>query len=231
MDSSVIKDIAEGLKRRIELLLDAGITAVPKKAARKVGQEERCAPGWVFFEGRLSEAAAFSPCGHQGWKGVLFAVYPLAKATVLWGVPVSGQTVHGNPFGTESVSQLEKMLEWLARELKCAAPDVFDPPVVLGASCPESGTYSDAGAAAECLKTLEPRIGGSGVLLLMGELASWAFLHSSDLNEARGRVHKVSGRRAVVTYPPDELVADQNLKKAAHADLKLLIQAAGQTGP
>lgn len=227
MDSSGIKDIAEGLKRRIELLLDAGITAVPKRAARKGGPEEGCAPGWVFFEGRLSEAASFYPCGHQGWKGVLFAVFPLAKATVLWGVPVSAQTIHNNPFGADAAAQLEKMFEWLAKELNCAAPDVFDPPVVLGASCPESGAYSDAEAATECLKTLEPHFKGTGVLLLMGELASWAFLHCGDLNEARGKVHKVSGFKAVATYPPDELVADQSLKKAAHADLKLLIQTVG----
>lgn len=226
MGSSEIKDIAEGLKRRIELLLDAGITAVPKMAVSKGGPVEGCVAGWVFFEGRLSEVAAFSPCGHQGWKGVLFGVYPIGKAAVLWGVPVSAESIHGNPFGTDAAAQLEKMLEWLAKELKCAAPDVFDPTIVLGSSCPESGAYSDAVAASECLKPLEPRI-GSGVLLLMGELASWAFLHSADMNEARGRVHKASGRQAVVTYAPDELVADQNLKKAAHADLKLFIQAAG----
>ncbi|CAG1066132.1 hypothetical protein BAC1_01736 [uncultured bacterium] len=225
MDSSEIKDIAEGLKRRIELLLDAGITAVPKRAAGKGGPAQGCAPGWLFFEGRLSEVAAFSPCVHQGWKGVLFGIYPLAKATALWGVPVSAESIQGNPFGTDAAAQLEKMLEWLAKELNVAAPDVFDPPVVIGASCPESGAYSDAGAATGCLKPLEPRI--SGVLLLMGELASWAFLHSADMSEARGRVHKTSGRKAVATYAPDKLVADQNIKKAAHADLKLLIQAIG----
>jgi|GEM_PF-6150674 hypothetical protein len=224
MDSG-IKEIAEGLKRRIELLLDAGITAVPKRVVGKGGPSQGCGPDWVFFEGRLSEVAAFSPCVHQGWKGVLFAVFPLAKATALWGVPVSAESIQGNPFGTDAAKQLEKMLEWLAKELNVAAPNVFDPPVVLGSSCPESGTYSDAGAATGCLKPLEPRL--SGVLLLMGELASWAFINSADVSEARGRVHKAAGRKAVVTYPPDKLVADQGLKKAAHADLKLLIQAIG----
>ena len=225
MDFTDIKDIAEGLRRRIEFLIDSGITAVPRAGGRKGAGAQACAAGWAVFEGTLLEAAAFSPCAHQGWKGVLFAVFPLGKAAILWGVPVSGQTLQGSPFGVEPASQLERMLEWLAGQLKSPVPRVSNPNVVLAASCPEAGGYSDAGAATACLGALEPYLKGACGVLLMGELATWAFLQSADMGEARGRVHKADGRSVVATYSPDELVRDPGLKKAAHADLKLLIPA------
>lgn len=226
MDFTEIKDIAEGLRRRIEFLLDAGITAVPKANAKKGGGAHACASGWAVFQGTLLEAASFAPCGHEGWKGVLFGVWPLGKAVVLWGVPVSGQ-IHDNPFGGETFSQLEKMLEWLAGQLKCSAPLVSNPGAVLAASCPETGGYSDAGAAAACRKAIEPYLKGADCVLLMGELAAFAFLQMADITEARGKVHKADGRSMVVTYPPDDWVRDQSRKKAAHIDLKLLISACG----
>ena len=225
MDFSEIKDIAEGLKRRIEFLLDSGVTAVPKANARKSGAADACPADWAIFQGTLLEAASFVPCGHEGWKGVLFAVFPLGKAAILWGVPVSGQTLHDSPFGVEPASQLERMIEWLAGQLKSPVPRVSNPKVVLAASCPEAGGYSDAGAATACLGALEPYLKGACGVLLMGELATWAFLQSADMGEARGRVHKADGRSVVATYSPDELVRDPGLKKAAHADLKLLIPA------
>jgi hypothetical protein len=227
MDFTEIKDIAEGLRRRIEFLLDSGITAVPRAAARKGGEVNACPAGWAVFEGTLLEAASFAPCGHEGWKGVLFAVFPLGKAAVLWGVPVTGQTIQDNPFGREPVSQLEKMLEWLAGQLKCSVPRVSNPVAVLAASCPETGGYSDAGAATACREALEPYIKGAGCVLLMGELAAWAFLQSADIGEARGKAHKADGRSIIATYPPDDWVREQSRKKAAHIDLKLLISACG----
>lgn len=227
MDSSGIKDIAEGLKRRIELLLDSGITAVHRTSSKKDAPASggACPAGWAFFEGALREASSFSPCGHQGWKGVLFGFFPLGRASVVWGVPVSGQALHDNPFGAEPASQLEKMFEWLAVQLKCAAPNMSNPQVVLAASCPEKGAYSDAEAAAACCEALEPLFSGSSGVLLMGELAAWAFLQTADLNEARGKAHRKASGQYIATYSPDELVKDQNLKKAAHADLKLLISS------
>ncbi|MBI2400707.1 MAG: hypothetical protein HYV23_06595, partial [Deltaproteobacteria bacterium] len=173
MDFSEIKDIAEGLKRRIEFLIDSGITAVPKAkaSATKSVAADACPAGWAIFEGTLLEAASFAPCGHEKWKGVLFAVYPLGKASILWGVPVTGQTLKDSPFTAEPVSQLERMLEWLAGQLKCSAPRVSNPGAVLAASCPETGAYSDAGAAAACREALEPFLKGADCVLLMGELA------------------------------------------------------------
>lgn len=225
MDFSEIKDIAEGLKRRIEFLLDAGITAVPKENARKSGGAHACPSDWAVFEGTLLETASFAPCGHEGWKGVLFGVWPLGKAVVLWGVPVSGQTLQDSPFGAEPLSQLERMLEWLAGQLKCSVPLVSNPGAVLAASCPEAGEYSDAGATAACRKAIEPYLNGADCVLLMGELAAFAFLQMADITEARGKAHKADGRSVIVTYPPDDWVREQSRKKAAHIDLKLLISA------
>ncbi|OGP14842.1 MAG: hypothetical protein A2052_08445 [Deltaproteobacteria bacterium GWA2_54_12] len=227
MDFSEIKDIAEGLKRRIEFLLDSGVTAVPKANARKSGAADACPADWAIFQGTLLEAASFVPCGHEGWKGVLFAVFPLGKAAILWGVPVTGHTLQDSPFAAEPVSQLERMLEWLAGQLKCSVPRVSNPGAVLAASCPETGAYSDAGAAAACRGALEPYLKGAGGILLMGELAVFAFLQMADIGEARGKVHKADGRSIVATYPPDDWVRDQSRKKAAHIDLKLLISACG----
>lgn len=225
MDSTEIKDIAEGLRRRIDFLLDAGITSVPRARARRASAKGGCPAGWAVFEGALLDAAAFSPCCHPEWKGVLFGIFQLGRAAVLWGVPVAGQTLQDNPFGPEPVSQLERMLEWLAGQLKCSAQRVSNPQVVLAASCPEAGGYSDAGAGAACRAALEPYLKGVGGLLLMGELAAWAFLQSADTGESRGKVHKADGRSIVVTYPPDEWVREPGFKKAAHLDLKLLISA------
>lgn len=225
MDFTEIRDIAEGLRRRVEFLLDSGITAVPKANAKKSGGADACPAGWAVFQGTLLEAASFAPCGHEGWKGVLFAIFPLGKAAVLWGVPVSGQTLQDNPFGGEPTSQLEKMLEWLGGQLKCSVPGVKNPAAVLAASCPEAGGYSDAAAASACREALEPYLKGAGGVLLMGELAAWAFLQMADIGEARGKVHKADGRSIITTYPPDDWARDQSRKKAAHIDLKLLISA------
>lgn len=221
MDSTV-KDIAEGLRRRIEFLADSGIAAVPKKSAMKT--EAPPAEGRAFFEGSLKEAASFSPCGHDDWKGVLFSVFPLERVTVLWGVPVSGQNAAAGFLRTESLTQLEKMLGWLAGELGSKAPDVHDPKVFMAASCPKGEAYSDAEGALASAGHIG-RLLGDGLVLLMGELACWAFTGAASLEEGRGEVRMADSRRFVVTYSPDELVSDPDLKRAAHADLKLLISA------
>lgn len=227
MDSSGIKDAALSLMRRIEFLLDAGITGLPKGRALKpaVPAVESESAAWAVFNGSLKDAAAFKACAHQDWKGVLFGIYPLGKAAVLWAVPVAGQTLQDSPFGVESAVQLEKMLVWLAGELKGSVPQAADPEVVLAARCPQDGGYTDTGAAIACRALLEPYLKGAQGILLMGSLAVWAFLQSADLDGARGRVNKVDGRSIVVTYPPDEWIADQARKKAAHNDLKILIKA------
>lgn len=221
MDYSV-KDIAEGLKRRIEYLIDSGITAVPVKSALKAPASPSV--GWGFFEGALGEAASFSPCGHNDWKGVLFAVFPLSKAAVLWGVPVSGQGAPRGFLRPESLKQLEKMLEWLSGELGSPAPDVHDPRAVIAAWCPGGAPYSDAEAALASVEAVE-RLLVDKMVLLMGELACWAFLRTAGLEEARGELRRAGSRKAIVTYSPDELVADPGLKRAVHADLKLLISS------
>ena len=227
MDSYGIKDAALSLMRRIEFLLDAGITGLPKARAMKPAAPavESESADWAVFNGSLKDAAAFNACDHQDWKGVLFGVWPLGKAVVLWAVPVAGQTLQDSPFGAEPVSQLEKMLVWLAGEIKGSVPQAANPEVVLVARCPQEGGYTDTGAATACRGLIEPYLKGAQGVLLMGELAAWAFLQSADLDGARGRVNKGDGRPVVVTYPPDEWITDQARKKAAHNDLKLLIKA------
>lgn len=226
MDTSEIKDAALSLMRRIEFLLDAGITGLPK--ARVVKPDgpavESESADWAVFKGCLKDAAVFKACEHQDWKGVLFGVYPLGKAVVLWAVPVAGQTLQDSPFGAEPIVQLEKMLVWLAGELKGPVPQAANPEVVLVARCPQEGGYTDTAAATACRALLEPYFKGAQGVLLMGELAAWAFLQSADIDGARGRVNKGDGRQVVVTYPPDEWITDQARKKAAHNDLKLLIK-------
>jgi hypothetical protein len=227
MDSSGIKDAALSLMRRIEFLLDAGITGLPKARAMKpaVPAVESESADWAVFKGPLKDAAAFKACDHHDWKGVLFGVYPLGKAIVLWAVPVAAQTLQDSPFGAEPLSQLEKMLAWLAGELKSPVPQAANPEVVLAARCAQEGGYTDTGAAMACRGPLEPYLKGVEGVLLMGSLAAWAFLQSADLDGARARVHKGDGRQVVATYPPDEWITDQARKKAAHNDLKLLIKA------
>ena len=158
MDSSGIKDAALSLMRRIEFLLDAGITGLPRASALKppVSAIEGEPAEWAVFKGRLQDAAAFKACDHQDWKGVLFGVYPLGKAVVLWGVPVAGQALQDSPFGAEPLSQLEKMLVWLAGELKSPVPQAANQEVVLAARCAQEGGYTDTGAAAACRGPLEP---------------------------------------------------------------------------
>jgi len=219
---SSVKDIAEGLRRRIEFLADSGITAVPKRSAPKAG----CSPGGGlgFFEGPLAEAASFSPCGHDDWKGVLFAVFPLSRAAVIWGASVSGEAASAGFLRAEPLEQLEKMLVWLAGELGSPAPDVRDPGAVIAAWCPGAATCSDAEAALASVEAVE-RLAGDNMVLLMGDLACRAFLGTASIEEARGEARLAGSLKAVVTYSPDELVADPGLKRAAHADLKLLLSA------
>jgi hypothetical protein len=227
MDSDDIKDIAASLRRRAEYLLDAGITDLPRASALKTkGPAIDANPAdWVIFNGALKDAATFKACAHQDWKGVLFGIWPLGKAAVLWGVPVAGQTLQSSPFGEEPLSQLEKMLVWLGGQIKSAVPQASNPDIVIAARCPQDGRYSDTGAAVACLGSLAPYLKGASGVLLMGELAAWAFLQSADLTGARAKVHKGDGRALVVTYPPDEWAREQARKKAAHIDLKLLIKA------
>lgn len=225
MDILEIKDIAESLKRRLELLREAGITGIPKQRGLKGVVQGGCPSDWAVFSGTLAEAVSFTPCQHDGWKGVLFGIWPLGKAAVVWGVPVSAATLCDGPFGRESLLQLERMLNWLAGELKAEAPCSSDAHAVLAARCPQAGSYSDTAAAEASVNTIEGLLQGSKAMLLMGGLAACLLLRSADLAEARGRVHKDKGRSVVVTFSPEELLRDQVLKKGAHADLKLLIPA------
>lgn len=118
------------------------------------------------------------------------------------------------------------MLNWLAEQIKADAPAVSNPQVVMAAKCPEAGAYSDTEACGACVTGIEGLFNAGGVLL-MGELAAWAILQAADLEAKRGRAHNDKGRSIVVTYSPEELLKDQETKKKAHADLKLLIASLG----
>lgn len=231
MDSGEIKQVAEALIRRIEFLRDAGITGLPRASGMEpVALSVAGGAGWVVFSGPLKAAQSFSACAHQDWKGVLFGVYPLGRAVVLWGVPVGALSLQGGPFGEGPLSQLDKMLAWLAGELKGPAISAASADIVLAARCPQEGAYSDTGAAEACLGGLEPYLKGAKAVLLMGSLALWAFLRSADLDDARGKAHSSGGRLLIATYAPDEWIKEQGRKKAAHEDLKLLIRELGSRG-
>lgn len=226
MDIVEIKDIAESLKRRLELLAAAGITAIPRMAKEDTAQGE-CPSDWVIFPGRLSEALSLSPCGHQDWKGVLFGVWRLGGAAVVWGVPVSRDAFQDNPFGADALPQLEKMLTWLSGEIKADMPDMADPQIVLATRCPKAGKYTDAEAAESAAGAVTRLAEGSKTVLLMGPLAAWGFLKEADLDGSRGKLRREGQLKAVVTWGPDALLKDQGRKKEAHSDLKLLISSLG----
>lgn len=224
MDIVEIKDIAESLKCRLELLTAAGITAIPRMA-RKDALHGECPSDWVVFTGRLSEAQSLSPCGHQGWKGGLFGVWRLGGAAAVWGVPVSRDAIQDDPFGAEALSQFEKMLTWLSGELKAGMPDMADPQIVLATRCPKAGKYTDAEAAESAAGAALRLAEGSKTALLMGSLAAWGFLKEADLDAARGKVSRVGPLKAVVTWGPDDMLKNQARKKEAHSDLKQLISS------
>jgi len=226
MDPSEIKDAAGALRRRIEYLLDSGITALPVAGGRKPAPVD-AKPGYGVFRGPLKDAFKSVPCGHNDWKGVVFGLWPLGRAAVVWGVPVGPGAVDGVPFGEGPLAQLEKMLSWLAGELKGAVPSAQAPEVVLALKCPQDGAYADTDAAEACLKALEESLEGKRGFVLMGPLCAWAFLKSADLDGARARPHTSGGRVTVATYAPDEWIREPARKKAAHLDLKLFIRELG----
>jgi hypothetical protein len=223
MDQSGIKDAADALRRRIEYLLDSGITGLPVAGGRKPDAPAQ-SPGYGVFRGPLKDAFKSLPCGHNDWKGVVFGLWPLGRAAVVWGVPVGAGSADGGPFGENALAQLEKMLAWLAGELKAAAPPVKDPEVVLALKCPQEGEYADTVAAEACLKGLEESLVGKTGVVLMGPLSVWAFLKSADLDGARARAVISGGRVTVATYAPDEWIREPVRKKAAHLDLQLFIR-------
>lgn len=224
MDIVEIKDIAQSLKRRLELLAVSGITAVPKNRIPGTGMVE-CPSDWSVFSGPLADAASIPSFGDDGQKGVLFGVWTLGGAAVIWGVPVTGASLADRPFGRESLSQLEKMLIWLAEQIKAGKPDITNPHAVLASKGRGAGSYSDTDAAEAAAKDLRKLTKGAKGLLLMGELATWAILQTADPGGGRGTVHRTDGRAIVFTFSPDELLKGQEIKRGAHADLKLLISA------
>lgn len=225
MDIQEIKDIAQSLKRRLELLASAGITGIPKVRAAESESRAASPSEWAVFSGPLEEAASLSPSWNEGQKGVLFGIWTFGNAAVVWGVPVTDASLADAPFGREPLSQLEKMLNWLAEQIKAGKPGISNPHAVLASKGPEEGSYSDTDAAQACAKDLRERISNAKGLLLMGELATWAILQTADLGGGRGRVHRDDGRAVVFTFSPDEVLRDQEAKKGAHADLKLLISS------
>lgn len=226
MDPSEIKDAADALRRRIEYLLDSGITGLPVAGGRKPDAPPQ-SPGYGVFRGPLKNAFESVPCGHNDWKGVVFGLWPVGRAAVVWGVPVGAGAVDGGPFGEKPLAQLESMLSWLAGELKSIAPGAKDLEVVAALRCPQEGAYADTDAADACLKGLEESLVGKTGVVLMGPLSVWAFLKSADLDGARGRAHTTGARVTVATYAPDEWIKEPARKKAAHLDLQLFIRELG----
>lgn len=225
MENFEIHELAASLKRRLELLMEAGITGIPKAAKAGAGQGE-CPSDWVLFQGSLDEAQSVSPCGHQDWKGLLFGLWRLGGAAIIWGVPVTGASLGDGPFG-EAISQLEKMLAWLSGEIKADMPEMRNPQAVLATRCPRAGKYTDAEAAVHAASAIMELAEGSKAALLMGPLAAWGILKEADLKASRGKVHREGALKAVVTWGPDDLLKEQGLKKEAHSDLKLLISSLG----
>lgn len=226
MDTVEIIDIAEGLRRRLELLREAGVDGMPRAPLARGAGCEPCADGWFVFAGPMAGIGR-APCGHGPWKGALLGVWPVGRAAIVWGVPVSEGDFAVGPFDPEALSQLERMLSWLSGQLKAAMPDIAAPLAALAAGCPGATACSDDEAAGRLAGAIDGLLEGAKGVLLMGPLAAGALSGSEAVETARGAAREKGGRTLVVTWSPDELVRDPGLKKGALEDLRLLIEAAG----
>jgi DNA polymerase len=160
---------------------------------------------------------------------------PEPLVMVIGEAPGADEDLSGRPFVGKAGQLLDKMLGsinlsresncFIANIIKCRPPDNRDPQPDEIAAC--------AGFLECQIQSLKPRF-----ILSVGRLSSQALLHSTEpVGKLRGRFMecKIAGMTIplIATYHPSALLRNEDLKRPAWDDLKLLRAELGahtQTG-
>jgi len=153
---------------------------------------------------------------------------PEPLVMVIGEAPGAGEDACGRPFVGKAGQLLDKMLSsiglsresncFIANIIKCRPPENRDPQPEEIAAC--------AGFLERQIQSLKPRF-----ILCVGRLSSQALLHSAEpVGKLRGRFMdcNVAGMTLplIATYHPSALLRNEDLKRPAWDDLKLLRAAA-----
>ncbi len=170
--------------------------------------------------GLAEEIAACRRCPRrQHCERPLFLEGPGKEGAVLIvaDTPAPGDAQQGQPMSGEAGVLLDKMLAAIGMDreavhltylAKCPAPEPPEP-AVREACLP---------FLLRELAALRPRL-----ICAMGALAAQTLLHSpKPLSQLRGRFHDWKGTPLLPTFPPDFLLKNPELKKAAWHDLQLI---------
>ena len=142
-----------------------------------------------------------------------------AEIMLLTGIPSPEDTAEGKPLGGAAWTLAERMLRAIG-----IAPDQA---YVAALTC-FSGTgtrFSDADTEA-CRDTILAQIALAAPkrLLLLGDQPAELLL-GQPMAASRGKLHRVAGIPAVVTFPPRHLIQNNAHKALAWADLLLIMGA------
>jgi len=140
-----------------------------------------------------------------------------ARLLIIGDSPGNEDDRQGEPFQGEAGELLDKMLAaiGLARKNVYLATLVKCPP-------PDGGTPSPEEISA-CLPILHRQIAAvsPAVICTMGALSTQTILNTTkQLIHLRGRFHSFQGIPLMPTFPPDFLIRNPELKKAAWLDLQ-----------
>lgn len=142
-----------------------------------------------------------------------------AEIMLLTGIPTPEDTAEGKPIGGAAWTLTTRMLRAVG-----IAPDQA---YVAALTCFSGmGTrFSNADSEA-CRETILAQIALAAPkrLLLLGDQPSKLLL-GQPMASARGKLHRVAGIQAAVTFPPRHLIERQGHKSLAWADLLLIMGA------
>ncbi|MBI5887776.1 MAG: hypothetical protein HZB82_03580 [Deltaproteobacteria bacterium] len=136
---------------------------------------------------------------------------------------IEGQTGH---FDGETGSQLQKIIQWMARVSKNerfkSAGDAY---VSYAVKCPDAASCIDEAALA-CKPLLEKELGAvkPKVVVALGGAAALALTGSRDVKGLRGRAHVLGGAKLIISHAVADIIRNAELKKEAWADLELALE-------
>lgn len=236
------------LRQRLESLLAAGVTALPRKAPRPAAPAAAPAPDQPPPEDRpprpasalaptvsaaptlevlRSEVVACTACAELAatrTQTVFGVGNPAARLCFLGEAPGADEDRLGEPF----VGRAGELLDRMITACRLQRGDVY---ILNVLKCRPPGNRNPApDEARNCrgfllrqLELIDPE-----VVCCLGAVAAQNFLETdAPIGRLRGRVHRHAGRTVVCTYHPAYLLRNPSAKRQAWDDLKLLMAQLG----
>lgn len=230
------------IRQRLEDLQRAGVTHLPRPAARGVAKADAPAPqpqrgakrGPVDADPLAvlrEEVAGCTRCAHLAatrTQTVFGVGDPQARLCFFGEAPGADEDRQGEPFVGRAGQLLTRIIEacgmkrsevYILNVLKCRPPENRNP---------------EPGEVANCREYFERQLAAIGPLFIccLGKVAAQALLQTDEaIGRLRGRWFDYRGARVMCTYHPSYLLRNPDAKKYTWDDMKMLLAEMGLPAP